>query len=758
MLLFTVQFEILNQAYYEPFSIKMKQAINQHQEYAVWMFPFSPVDDVLMPPSKLICAYSNACNGLGYEKVNLRELTERMYFQNYIRDHAYHKFRHRIDFIYHIQAITMIALLKRDDSKGIRSCVTTLGSTLGKFCTDQLELFSSYNPYAENLSSANYPFSFLNHDGNDSHDLSLAPRELLRSETFAVAGPPDEAYDVVQRGQFNSGEDVQVYAAAGWMPFLNEVRDKQNAFQNFTGHYISNGCYGGMSFNVTEKDYEGIDKLSLLSVYFSKEGIEPAEQFLKKYTEEVHPFGCRSTSTDQIFKSKRIKSYFSACLTLTINIEGALTAGPDTPRQWIKRDIVRSPNGTRVQNKKYIIAVDVIDKGAVPAEVWKNPNLIEFTANIPRWYAGDAKSLIQRYEYSYKLLSAYANQAKLVITSRIHAALPATALGIPVVFVHDSRPGKTWLPGGKEGVGRVEGLLDIFHEVDKKHNKNWTLGDISDDSKDIPFSIGVHKADRYRASFWNRLKKTHYYEDTARMIGFVPFKRIGVNVQNKDSIGRFHFILTKADLTWHTRRAIEHVFFYHPNAVVYVHSSDITIKDLEIFHETGYDLKIVPFDTKSLSNIDVSSLVDKSPTIAPFLLLKTPAEGGGVFVSKNTMIIQEIQEIVEGMILNENEEIAMAFFHASSSQQQFESVVEQLNRKFDVDSHRPAWNVPVLSNKETVKCKNEIGYSVPGYDEAIAISLHEDALYSELPIKFHWVCFEIVEKICIFCDELYWEY
>ena len=94
---------------------------------------------------------------------------------------------------------------------------------------------------------------------------------------------------VARRGQFNSGEDAQVYAAAGWMPFLNEVRDKSNAFHNFAGYYISNACMGGIPFNVTKKDYEGIEKLSLLSVYLTHDGVAKSNIFLKNYTEEVEP-------------------------------------------------------------------------------------------------------------------------------------------------------------------------------------------------------------------------------------------------------------------------------------------------------------------------------------------------------------------------------------------------------------------------------------------------------------------------------------
>ena len=96
-------------------------------------------------------------------------------------------------------------------------------------------------------------------------------------------------------------------------------------------------------------------------------------------------------------------------------------------------------------------------------------------------------------------LSTYANQAKVVVTSRIHVGLPAAALGIPVIFVEGGPERSNWLPGGKQAVGRVEGLLDVFHRVQRGvDGKNWTFGDLTGD---VPHSDGVHLADWYRASF-----------------------------------------------------------------------------------------------------------------------------------------------------------------------------------------------------------------------------------------------------------------
>jgi len=88
----------------------------------VWMFPFPPKGShetiLISTDETLICAYTNACKDYpGHSKINLRELTIGTYYHNYVRDHTYYKVRHMSEFPFHIQAITMMALLQRQPGK-----------------------------------------------------------------------------------------------------------------------------------------------------------------------------------------------------------------------------------------------------------------------------------------------------------------------------------------------------------------------------------------------------------------------------------------------------------------------------------------------------------------------------------------------------------------------------------------------------------------------------------------------------------------
>jgi len=634
--------------------------------------------------------------------------------------------------------------------------VRTLGGSK-EFC--DVEAFSSYDPYEDDgLNATNFPFEFFNNDpaSEDRSSLLLAPKEMLMTEKFAVPGVGD--IEKQHCRIYNSGDDVQSYASAGWMPFISEIRNKVSALHNYTGYYIGNAYFGDLSFKLTDADYEyeNMQKITLASIFSSAPGINGMEGYLRNYTNRVGPFGSRSTVTDSLLKARKIKSYFSACLTLTLNMEGAvLSSNAALQKSRYLQNNILKPNTTKLpspENKTKIIFIDVVDPQAVPKSVWDSENAIHLKANVEPWYPNCEKTM-GRYSYSYKLLSTYANQAKVVITSRIHAALPATALGIPVIFVENSGSRSNWLPGGKQLVGRVEGLLDMFHRVQRNMDgKNWTFGNLTGV---VPRSDGVHLADRYRASFWNRLKKTHYYRDSAKMFGMVPFERLGRNNIEIGVQDIFHFVL-ESDLTWQTKRSIEHVFYFHPNCKVFVHSNDISTTEFEAFTEAGYNLVVQSYDLNLLHDEELRDDFQRRATL-PLLLLRNL---GGVYLSKETLVLKTIAvDIEEGVFLQENGDIAMAFHYQDSKNVLNSLALMTKSRSIAETSGNLSWSFPVLSNVDTLKCIEDIKWGL-GDDmkDKIAVSLHPSSYESIKTIKIDTECYKIVEKLCIFCDEIHWDF
>lgn len=630
----------------------------------------------------------------------------------------------------------------------------TLGGNT-EFCDDKV--FESYDPYESvEINSTNYPYALLSDGRSEDWDhFSLAPREMMIAEKFAMWGHED--LDHV-RG-YNSGEDVQSYAGAAWLPFLSEIRDKQQAVHNYNGYYIGNALMSSTPFNTSEADYENMNKISVTSIYSTEPGIIGMESYLRNYTENVYPFGCRSLLTERLLKQRKIKSYFSACLTLTTNMQGAILDNHHTNPRYVSNEILK-PNARKLpttKQKTKMIFVDVQDPKVVPKSAWESENAIHLNANINTNYP-NCKKKMGRYGYSYKLLSTYANQAKVLVTSRIHAGLPAAALGIPVIFVEGGPERSNWLPGGKQAVGRVEGLLDVFHRVQRGTDKNWTFGDLTDD---VPHSDGVHLADRYRASFWNNLKKTHFYRDTARLFGMIPFQRLGRKNIDTGIQETFHFVLeSKSDLGWRTNRSIEHVFYFHPNCKVFVHSNEITPTNLEIFVETGYNLVVQPFDLDSLLKeedfpykLRQNSFLHAS---LPLLLLR---KHGGLYLSKDILLLKKIPaDLEEGLVLSGNGNPSMAYFDRDSKDV-LGSLTSMRSKRLLETSDNLTWSVPVLSDVDTVKCMEDTKWSLPDdLKGTIAVSLHPSSYASRETIKIDTECYQFVEKLCIFCDEIHWDF
>ena len=435
---------------------------NPSKNFVVWMYPFPPpsassLDNVREGEEVLICPYRTACQGRGRGKMSsMAELTEGSFFHPYVTEHIYHKLRHFSDFAHHIQAIAMLSLLRSEE--GV--CVKTLGGGTA-YCNPFL--YQDYNPYAEthlvemgesDLWGTNFPFGFLQE--KDDQPLALAPD--MNTEQFAMYGFHfNNDHDKYPTGRYNSGEDIQSMAGLAWYPFLTEVRNKNTALVNYTGYFVANMLASGSNLMMpyaedANERRDLMQKTELLSIFFgTKEHIQTNMKFLKEYTDGFYPFGCRSTLTCKYMKQAKIKSYYSACLTLTSKYEGSLLLGKDeqarsnaleivnpTPANFTselqsfwRQDLTDDIEKIRLQ-KTLILFVDCVDLSQVPDSVKSLSNVRYLSADIPRSYPNDPRPLSERIKYCYRLLSQYKNYAKVVITSRIHVGLPAAAMGTPV--------------------------------------------------------------------------------------------------------------------------------------------------------------------------------------------------------------------------------------------------------------------------------------------------------------------------------------
>jgi len=150
------------------------------------------------------------------------------------------------------------------------------------------------------------------------------------------------------------------------------------------------------------------------------------------YLKEQSPIGARDTKTLQFLRENGVPAFFSACLTMTLSLPTV-----------VKRD-----------GGVLIVDVDVETqlRGVVPDEVLDGSTFL-----TQKLLGDDADDNVLRFVLAFERLLLY-SRARLVITNRLHVAMPCVALGTPVIFVH----GKI-LPGG--GGNRMDGLDVFMHQM-----------------------------------------------------------------------------------------------------------------------------------------------------------------------------------------------------------------------------------------------------------------------------------------------------
>lgn len=216
----------------------------------------------------------------------------------------------------------------------------------------------------------------------------------------------------------NIGDDILSYSASRFLPSVDYVIDREHmdTFLPSSNEYVKaiiNGWYLKNKFNWPPSEF--ISPL-FIGIHFSDVpywGIK--DEFLDsigtEYLKKFGPIGCRDKHTVGKLKQRGVEAYFSGCVTLTLQ---------------------RFENVDSTDN---IILVDVpetVEK--VVTEKCENVEIVTHSIkSIQDGYHGRL-SWNERLQRVEELLKKYQG-AKLVITTRLHCALPCLALGTNVIMV-----------------------------------------------------------------------------------------------------------------------------------------------------------------------------------------------------------------------------------------------------------------------------------------------------------------------------------
>ena len=368
----------------------------------------------------------------------------------------------------------------------------------------------------------------------------------------------------------NLGDEIQGFPGVQFLPFVDSFveRDKLSlSAGNETITTFFNAWWGTHRFDWPPPS--NVDPI-MLSVHINHV-IQDIWALDKEYLKTKAPIGCRDYSSLAFLRSLDIDAYFSGCLTL----------------------MLRNPN---IHNKRTddIFLVDVKTQfvDLLPLEVQQK--VIAITHNV----TFDNNGNLARFTAAYKLMEKYAS-AKLVITQRIHCALPCVAMGIPVIFINSDA-----MPGGGGTItarsSRTAGLTPMFHTLDLYsksmedarqwlHNFTW---------HNPPPNPDVGMAMRLKATAWNVIRRNQAFYDAARKFGLLPLS-LPAPATNDQLL--FHLIFTTSNnFNWRHWRTVESIFFHHPLAKVIVHSNTLSQSEFAVLTEAGYTIEVQQYTLEEL--------------------------------------------------------------------------------------------------------------------------------------------------------------
>lgn len=284
----------------------------------------------------------------------------------------------------------------------------------------------------------------------------------------------------------NIGDYVQALASSQFIPKLDGFIDRDEELKDYDGNpckVIMNGWYMHSPQNWPPSEL--IDPLFVSFHLNSTVKEEMLSSSSIAYLKEHQPIGCRDFKTQELLTSHGVDAYFSGCLTLTLgekyrsskngnksyivdphingemkwdNIIKAIFTTIFHPHDILKlyrnkqlslhngRNFIRKVLKTAFYYKEYS---RIFSRKVIMESIYVNQENDLYKTHF--------QTDLDRLKEAERLIRLYA-EASLVITSRIHCALPCLGLETPVVYIEKGQD-------NEESKCRLDGLKDLFNVV-----------------------------------------------------------------------------------------------------------------------------------------------------------------------------------------------------------------------------------------------------------------------------------------------------
>ncbi|MFD2562457.1 polysaccharide pyruvyl transferase family protein [Aquimarina rubra] len=262
---------------------------------------------------------------------------------------------------------------------------------------------------------------------------------------------------------FNVGDNIQSLAAKQYLPKVDTLLNRERLGE-YKGDPIKLIMNGWFTHNI--HNWVPSEEIDPVFVSFHMNNTAAPAMLSEKgiaYLKKHEPIGCRDQFTADTLKAKGIDAHFTGCLTLTLDSYKVDDAerGDDI---YIVDPLYSYPRAEKVFYNTKITIKNILNGSAFKLGK-KNKHIKKFISKevldtatfINQEPPSNTYTDEEKFAMAEDLLNKYA-KAKLVITSRIHCALPCLAMGTPVIFVNgfDSFVDSC----------RFDGILELFNRID----------------------------------------------------------------------------------------------------------------------------------------------------------------------------------------------------------------------------------------------------------------------------------------------------
>ena len=227
---------------------------------------------------------------------------------------------------------------------------------------------------------------------------------------------------IIYKDTNNIGDDVQSYAMERFLPHVDYIVDREHldSFYTETGEKIAAIFAGWYLHSALNWPPSPFLKVLPISIHFDN-WLDKCKYILDdcgvKWLKDFSPIGCLDEGTLKRLEECGISSYLSGCITLTLEPFKNLTPHGKIVLSDVPESVIEF---VKAHTKKEVVVTSHDSRKLVPF----------FSENTPV----PQMTWTQRHALIEKLLKLYQG-ASLVVTNRLHAALPCLALGTPVLLV-----------------------------------------------------------------------------------------------------------------------------------------------------------------------------------------------------------------------------------------------------------------------------------------------------------------------------------